>query len=260
VQDFPSTVFANHACLERFFLRFQSGSDADSLAGFATRPVALKQPKIYGGNHRRNSSAGSWQPCLHWTVSPLHAGDWHLPVLVALAVGTRSVRSASHFMTLMVAYQLFKIHRQSFVRFVPELVPLGLPLFLGAAGFAWYNWARFGSFLETGFTYQLAAPYLQKHLNELFLPGYFFQNLYHYLFHPFAVRESFPFLYPMRGRFEGIFSWQGLPELYTAQAVTGFLCALPFWSLLSHPSRLAKQRGKSAADSGQNAGDFPAGS
>jgi hypothetical protein len=147
----------------------------------------------------------------------------------ALAVGTRTVAVFPVvFMTGMVTYQLFKTYRHSFLRFLGELLPLGIPLCLGALGFAWYNWARFGSFLETGFTYQLAAPFLQEHLDELFLPGYIVQNLYNYMLNPFLIEPAFPFLDPIRGRTEAVLPWPRLPDFYTAQAITGFLVAVPF--------------------------------
>ena len=204
------------------------------LAGFANPALwLLSQPKIYEA-----AIAGAQfffiagfacavlaldrQPVSRLGLA-LAGGLW------GLAVGTRSVAVFPVvFMTAMVVYRLFQIHRRSFLRFVGELLPLGLPLFAGALGFAWYNWIRFGSLLETGFTYQLAAPYLQQHMNELFLPDYIFQNIYNYLFNPFTIKQPFPFLYPIRGRIEEILPWQTLPELYTAQAVTGFLFAVPF--------------------------------
>lgn len=164
----------------------------------------------------------SRQPSSRWGLA--FAGvSW------ALAVGTRSVAVFPVvFMAVMVVYQLFKIHGQSFFRFPGEVILLGLPLFLGALGFCWYNWVRFGSFLESGFTYQLAAPYLQKHMSELFSPAYIFQNLYNYLLNPFTIKQSFPFVYPIRGRIEEIIPGQVLPSLYTSQAITGLLYAAPF--------------------------------
>jgi hypothetical protein len=131
------------------------------------------------------------------------------------------------------------------------LIPLGVPLVLGAAALAWYNWARFGSISETGFTYQLAGPYLQKHLQELFLPGYFFQNLYNYLLNPFTVKSSFPFLYPVRGAIRPILHWP-LPSFYLAQAVTGILCAVPFTLFAAIPiARLFRE--SQAAEAGERA-------
>ena len=148
--------------------------------------------------------------------------------LWALAAATRlTIVFAVFFMTLMMIYWIFRINRASFVKFVLGLVPLGVPLFLGAAGLAWYNWARFGALSETGFTYQLAGPYLQKHMHELFLPGYIFQNLYNYLLHPFTVKAAFPFLYPVRGLIRSVLPLP-LPPFYVSQAITGILCAVPF--------------------------------
>jgi hypothetical protein len=149
--------------------------------------------------------------------------------LWALAVGTRLVMVFPvAFMTLMVIYWVIKTNRSSLLKIGGGLISLGLPLLIGAAALSWYNWARFGSIFETGFTYQLAGPYLQIHLDELFLPAYAFQNLYNYLFQPFAVKSTFPFLYSVRGVIEAILPWQTLPQLYTSQAITGFLCAVPF--------------------------------
>ena len=204
------------------------------LVGFANPALwMLSQPKIYEA-----AIAGAQFFFIAGFASAVLALDhqppsrWGLAVagaFWALAVGTRSVAVFPViFMTLMVVYQLFKIYRQSFLRFVTELLPLGLTLFAGALGFVWYNWARFGSFLETGFTYQLAAPYLQKHLSELFLPDYIFQNLYNYLLNPFTIKQTFPFLYPIRGQIEEILPWQVLPDLYTSQAITGLLYSVPF--------------------------------
>jgi hypothetical protein len=99
---------------------------------------------------------------------------------------------------------------------------------IGAIAFGWYNWARFGSISETGFNYALAGPNLRAHLNELFLPAYSFQNLYNYFLNPFAVKQAFPFFYPLRGVVEEIFPWQDLPAFYAAQSITGVLYAAPF--------------------------------
>jgi hypothetical protein len=210
-------------------------------AGFANPALwLLAQPKIYEaaiagaqfffiGGFASAVLALSRQTISRWGL--VLAGT-----LWALAVGTRSIALFSVlFMTLMVVYLLFRVYGRSFFRFLVEVLPLGLPLAIGAVGFGWYNWARFGSLQETGFTYQLAAHHLQKHMSELFLPGYSFQNLYNYLLNPFTVRQSFPFLYPVRGVTQEILPWHILPDLYTAQAITGILCAVPFTAFAAVP-------------------------
>lgn len=160
--------------------------------------------------------------------------------LWALAVGTRLVMVFPVvFMTLVIIYWVFTRNRNSLIKFAGGLIPLGVPLFLGAVALCWYNWARFGSIFETGFTYQLAGPYLQKHLDELFLPVYVFQNLYNYVLNPFTLKASFPFLSPVRGVLKEIVPWQTLPPFYTVQAITGFLCAVPFTVFAGVPLALS---------------------
>jgi hypothetical protein len=147
----------------------------------------------------------------------------------SLAVGTRSVMVFPIvFMIVMIVIWFYQRCQRSWSGFITGLIPLGTPLLVGAVAFAWYNWARFGSFSETGFSYALAGPNLREHLHELFSPVYAFQNGYNYLFHPFAVHGSFPFLSAIRGRLTAILPGQVLPEIYSAQAITGILFAAPF--------------------------------
>jgi hypothetical protein len=204
------------------------------IAGFAN-PVLwmLSQPKIYEA-----AIAGAQFFFIAGFVAAVLALDRRFPsgwllllagMLWALAVTTRTVAVFPIlFMTVMIVYWVFLHQRQPILQGIRALVPLGLPLLLGALGFVLYNWARFGSLMETGFTYQLAAPHLQQHMDDLFSPGYILQNLYNYLLHPYAIEPAFPFLDPTRGRVADLLSWQILPEFYTAQAITGYLCAVPF--------------------------------
>lgn len=193
----------------------------------------LSQPKIY-----ETAIAGGQFFFIAGLLSAVIALDrptpssWRLAlagIFWTLAVGTRSVLVFPiAFMTLMIIYWLFRIDHRSLLKLAIGLIPLGLPLMIGAIAFGWYNWVRFGSISETGFTYALAGPYLQKHLSELFSPAYIFQNLYNYLLNPFAIKGQFPYLYPIRGKIDEILPWQVLPEIYSAQAITGILRAAPF--------------------------------
>jgi len=136
--------------------------------------------------------------------------------------------AAAAFLALIIVLWLFTTHRGALTRLLTTLLALGIPLILGAIAFAWYNWARFVSVTETGFSYALAGPNLRAHLDELFSPAYLLQNAYNYLANPFIVKATFPFFYPLRGLLEPVLSWKALPEIYSAQAVTGLLCAVPF--------------------------------
>jgi len=207
----------------------------------------LSQPKIY-----ETAIAGGQFFFIAGLLSALTALDrpapsgWRLGLaglLWSLAVGTRSVSVFPiAFMTLMVVTWFYKHYQGAWLRLVTGLIPLGAPLLLGAAAFGWYNWARFGSISETGFTYALAGPYLQKHLNELFSPVYIFQNSYNYLLNPLTVQQSFPYLVAIRGRLKEILPWQVLPEIYSAQALSGLLWAAPFTVFAIIPAIVVAKR------------------
>lgn len=207
----------------------------------------ISQPKIY-----ETAIAGGQFFFIAGLLSVFTALDrpspsgWRLAlagIFWSLAVGTRSVLVFPiAFMTLMVVIWFYKIYQGSLPKLTTGLIPLGLPLLVGAIAFAWYNWARFGSISETGFSYALAGPNLQAYLGELFSPVYSFQNLYNYLLHPFTVKQSFPFFYPIRGTTSAVLPGRVLPEVYSAQAVTGFIWAAPFMVFAVLPAiRLLRQ-------------------
>ena len=92
-----------------------------------------------------------------------------------------------------------------------HLLALLLPLGLGAAALGWYNWARFGSVLETGISYQLSGGF-QQHQDELFSPLYILQNLANYLFAPARLGYAFPYFKPTHGLRESVIAGFPLPE------------------------------------------------
>lgn len=207
----------------------------------------LSQPKIY-----ETAIAGGQFFFIAGLLSTFTALDGQTPsswrlalagIFWSLAVATRSVQVFPIiFMTLMVVYWFYKTYRGSPLKLITGLISLGLPLLVGAIAFAWYNRARFGSITETGFSYALAGPNLQAHLNELFLPVYSFQNFYNYLLNPFALKPSFPFFFSVRGLTASVLPGLALPEIYSAQAITGFVWAAPFTVFAVLPvTKLLKQ-------------------
>jgi hypothetical protein len=71
---------------------------------------------------------------------------------------------------------------------------VGLPLVVGAAALGWYNWARFGSVVETGHRYQLAGFDLVARYDQFFSLGYLLPNLLLFVLTPPALLGRFPFL------------------------------------------------------------------
>jgi hypothetical protein len=126
------------------------------------------------------------------------ASPWWLTLtgfLWALAIGTRLIIVVPiGFMSLMVAYRISKTSRASPMRLATRWIAFGSPLVLGFIGLGWYNWARFGSVTETGFSYQLGP--VNMGTESLFSSTYVFQNLYSYLLQYPVGMPQFPFLFP----------------------------------------------------------------
>lgn len=116
----------------------------------------------------------------------------------ALALGTRiTIAPVILFTTVMM---LSRLPRQNRWQALTLAAFLCAPLAIATAGLAWYNWARFGSVLEFGLTYQLAnVNYSVFH--DSFSTGYIRENLYNYFFHPLEFRSRFPYLQPIENFF-----------------------------------------------------------
>jgi hypothetical protein len=109
-----------------------------------------------------------------------------------------------------------------------NLTGLLWPLAIGAGLLGWYNWARFGSALESGLRFQLSGINYREYYNELFSARYLLLNLRYYLFTPFRFVHGFPFIKPIT-----VSSWPS-PSLpvpifyYAKERVTGLLYSSPF--------------------------------
>jgi len=150
-------------------------------------------------------------------------------VLWALAVGTRQVLVVSIAIYMLVTlYWLIKAYHLPLPKIILSIASLVTPLVLGAFLLGWYNWSRFGSIFETGYSYQLATPYLQIHLDDLFSPAYILQNLSNYLLAPVDFGVKFPFISLGAAKTTALFSWYSLPDLYDAEPYTGLSYTAPF--------------------------------
>jgi hypothetical protein len=147
------------------------------------------------------------------------------------AVGSRNILALPViFMTLMIVWWIIRYHRQDTTRAQKAINLTGflLPLALGAGLLGWYNWARFGSVLESGLRFQLSGINYREYYNELFSTRYILLNLRYYLFTPYRFVHGFPFIKPITTS-----SWPSLsipvPIFYYAQErVTGLLYSSPF--------------------------------
>lgn len=151
--------------------------------------------------------------------------------LWALTIGSRLTQVLLiGFMSLMIFMQITKpcFQRKAIKDAIPFALALAMPIATGIALLGWYNWARFGSVLETGFNYALAGPYLQSFAKQLFLPIYIPQNLYNYLFNSINIRDTYPFLKSALGQTAPIFPFYILPKTYTSDEITGWVYSAPF--------------------------------
>jgi hypothetical protein len=152
-------------------------------------------------------------------------------VLCAAAVGTRlTLLVPVAFLSTAIAWSLVsRYHETGNIRqALPLLLAFAMPVGIGAAALAWYNWARFGSVVETGFRFALAAGPIHEHMGELFSPLYVVQNLYNYSLNPFTLKYPFPYFNPARGETESLLSFIALPAIYHKQEMSGLLYAAPF--------------------------------
>lgn len=79
----------------------------------------------------------------------------------------------------------------AFLRQIPALCALGIPVMLGIAAALALNVARFDSLLEFGTSYQFTVSDIRKNHLALSDLG---PAIYHYFFHPITLTSDFPYL------------------------------------------------------------------
>ena len=149
----------------------------------------------------------------------------------ACSVGSRAINTLSViFLAAFVALWIIRnLPRPiNWVKYLQTILPLFIPLVIGAIAIGWYNWARFDSPLEFGLRYQITIYNLNKQMELVFKPDYFLPNLYGYILQPFEFVSKFPFIQPITG--SGILNKLNMapPYLYAAGRVTGLLFCAPF--------------------------------
>ena len=156
-------------------------------------------------------------------------------VFLVLAMGSRlTLALPIGFLVLMVFLLLVINFRQNKLlsNIIYAITCLMVPLIIGIAILGWYNWARFNSIFETGFSYQLAGPNLQKYHNVLFSPVYIVPNLYDYLVMRPGILRTFPYIRSVAGTGASKFPFILLPKVYFSDNITGMIFSTPFFLLV----------------------------
>ncbi len=154
----------------------------------------------------------------------------------ALAIGSRLTQALPiGFLIFMVILLLISNYQQKKLlsNIIYAAICLVVPLIIGITVLGWYNWARFNSIFETGFSYQLAGPNLQKYHNVLFSPVYIVPNFYDYLVMRPGILKAFPFIRSVAGTGASKFPFILLPKVYFSDSITGMIFSTPFFLLVA---------------------------
>jgi hypothetical protein len=117
-----------------------------------------------------------------------------------------------------------------------KMLWLGLAPALFAAGLGWYNYARFGSLLETGHRYQLTGPALPGDYSLVTSTAYILPSLYSYLARPLTFTAEFPFVgAPFLTEQMWPFFIRLPQHYYFSEPVAGLLMVLPAAALALLP-------------------------
>ena len=145
----------------------------------------------------------------------------------ALSIGSRTtVLPAIGLLSIVILVWTIQTQR---LRIIPTLLTFAAPLVIGGVMYGAYNFARFDSFAEFGYRYQLTSYNLYEKIGETFALEYLPPNLYKTILNPLEVRDTFPHLFPTR--------WSGPdwltnyhPKMYLTytENITGILIGSPF--------------------------------
>lgn len=145
----------------------------------------------------------------------------------ALSIGSRTtVLPAIGLLSILVLIWALQNYRS---RLISLLLAYALPLAVGGMMYAAYNQARFDSFTEFGYRYQLTSYNLFQKIGETFAVEYLPPNLYKTLLNPLETRVAFPHLFPTRWAGPGWLT-NYHPKMYLTytENITGIFIGSPF--------------------------------
>jgi hypothetical protein len=155
-----------------------------------------------------------------------------------LAVGSRT--SLIFAVAVFLAFTILRIGfigKRSFkwVEIVRPTLSLSIPLILGAALYAWYNYDRFGDFLEFGHKYQLSRMNLHALYEYVISAAYVPPSAFDYILNPFRSLPVFPYVKATIG---GHYLWpihKLIPKYYYTELITGVFISTPYVLLVIIP-------------------------
>lgn len=152
------------------------------------------------------------------------------------AVGSRiTLAFAVVFLTLIIS--IYWLKTRPLKSAIKALALLVSPLLLWAVGLGWYNWARFGSVLETGTRYQLSGPAVPRQFEMFISLEYILPNFYSYFIHPPEFTPGvFPFI-ASPFRTESFWPWfMRIPDFYYyPEPIASLLIIVPAVWLIGLP-------------------------
>ena len=164
--------------------------------------------------------------------------NWRLflvGALWSLAFGSRMLLvGAIGILTLATAISLYstKNGKRQIYEGMKKSVMLIMPLVLGVALIGFYNYVRYGNFLETGFRYMMSRNDLPRMLESglVFNPIYLLPNLFYLLIAPLQFRAMFPIIRPLWRELSAVSMFLArfnIPDEYHIEDITGILVAMP---------------------------------
>jgi hypothetical protein len=148
---------------------------------------------------------------------------------LALAMASRlSLAPAVFFLLVMICGYLLRKPLLTLTRKMISFVSLGIPFAAGVFGLGWYNKTRFGSWFEFGQRYQLTTMNQNALADQLMSWANIPINLYNYLFNPYTLNSTFPYIFAEWGSRFVLFPIHGSKYHFVAEPVSGILVSVPY--------------------------------
>jgi hypothetical protein len=152
-------------------------------------------------------------------------------VFWSLAVGSRT--SLIFAVAVFLAFTILRIgfvgkRSSKWQETIRPTLSLLIPLILGAAFYAWYNYDRFGDILEFGHQYQLSRMNLHALYEFVISVAYIPPSVFDYILNPFRSLSVFPYVKATIG---GQYLWpihKLIPEYYYTESITGIFISTPY--------------------------------